>query len=45
MSEFIESLQRLYSAKRITDTKITELFENEKITEKELNYILGKEDK
>ena len=44
MSQFIESLKRLYMNKKITDSILKGLLESKKITEKELNYILRKED-
>jgi hypothetical protein len=44
MNEFIESLKRLYASHKINDDVIKQLYTNKKITEKELRYILGKED-
>lgn len=43
MREFVESLKRLFTNKLIGEEKIHELLANKKISEKESNYILGKE--
>lgn len=45
MSEFINSLKRLYEAENVSKEKIDELFESKKITLEEHLYILGKEGK
>ena len=37
---FVESIKRLYQDKKIDKSKIVELYESEKITEEEMNYIL-----
>lgn len=42
-SPLIESLKRLYENNQIETIKITELFQSNKITEEEKNYILRKE--
>ncbi len=39
MSAFVRSLARLYSKKRITDTKVDELFADKKITAEEAEFI------
>jgi hypothetical protein len=39
MSAFVRSLARLYSKKRITDTKVDELFAYKKITAEEAEFI------
>ena len=39
MTEFIESLKRLYENGKITDEKIKRLLESKKISNEELNYI------
>lgn len=39
MSNFVDSLKRLYAAGKITDEKVAELQSNGKITEKEYAYI------
>lgn len=41
MRQFVESVKRLYQNKKITKSKIVELFESKKINEEEKNYILG----
>ena len=41
MSTFVESLKRLYSAKRITKKKLNSLLKANKITQEEYNYIIG----
>lgn len=40
-SVFVESMRRLYKDKKVTEQKILELFECEKITEEEKLYILN----
>ena len=37
---FVESIKRLYKDKKITKEKVLELFQNSKVTEEELKYIL-----
>lgn len=39
-SVFVESMRRLYKDERVGAEKISELFENGKITEEERSYIL-----
>lgn len=39
MSAFVMSLARLYGKKRITDTKVDELFADKKITAEEAEFI------
>lgn len=41
MNQFIESLKRLYRDNKIDADKITELFQNGKITEEEKWHILN----
>ena len=41
MSQFIESLARLYRAKRIDHKKLIELLSNKKINKQEYEYILN----
>lgn len=41
MRQFVESMRRLYSGEMISEKKVVELFENGKITEEELEYILN----
>jgi len=43
MTDFINSLKRLYDKKIIKIEKIDELLKNKKISYDEYNYILGKE--
>ena len=38
---FVESIRRLYNDNKVSKDKILELYENKKITEEELNYILN----
>lgn len=40
-SIFVESIKRLYRSKKITAKKVTDLFQNNKITEDEKEYILS----
>ena len=40
MRQFVESLKRLYNDNKINEVKITELFNDGKITEEEMLYIL-----
>lgn len=42
MSQFVESLKRLYDSQSIKEEKIIELYDKNKITEKEKWYILTK---
>lgn len=42
MRQFVESLWRLYTDNKISESKIVELYESKKISEEEKNYILGK---
>ena len=37
---FVESIRRLYADNKVSKNKILELYENKKITEEEMNYIL-----
>lgn len=39
MSQFIESVKRLYRAKLVSYAKVTELYDNGTITEEEKKYI------
>ena len=41
MSVFVESLARLYKNGKLTNEKVLELFQNNKITEDEKWYILN----
>lgn len=41
MSTFVKSLKRLYQAGRITDVRVTELREDNKISQEEYEYIIG----
>ena len=41
MNQFIESLKRLYKRNLIDEEKVIELFNNNKITESEKEYILN----
>ena len=43
MSEFVNSLKRLYESNKITKEKIEQMFKEKKINETEKQYILGKE--
>ena len=40
-SVFVEAMRRLYRDGKVNEEKIVELFESEKITEEEKNYILA----
>ena len=40
MKQFIESLKRLYDSRKITESKILEMYKNKKISEEEKEYIL-----
>ena len=40
-SQFIESLRRLYQNGKVSKEKITNFFNNKKITEEEKDYILN----
>lgn len=42
MTEFVESLKRLYVNGKITDVILKRLVESKKISTKEFNYIIGK---
>nr|DAV31326.1 MAG TPA: hypothetical protein [Caudoviricetes sp.] len=44
MTEFIESLKRLYKDRMIADAVLKRLLESKKISNDELNYIKGKEE-
>lgn len=41
MRQFVESLRRLYSQHKISEEKIRSLFEDKKIDEAEMDYILN----
>lgn len=41
MSQFVESLKRLYQAGSVTEAKIAELLTSGKITAEEVSYIRG----
>lgn len=41
MSQFIESLARLYEAKKIDDKKINDLLSSKKINKQEYDYIIS----
>lgn len=43
MTDFIESLRRLYLGKRLTLEQLNELYSNKKITEEQFKYITKKE--
>lgn len=40
-NQFVESMKRLYKDRKVTESKIIELFNNNKITEEERDYILS----
>ena len=40
MNQFVESMKRLYKDGKVEEKKIVELFESEKITKEERDYIL-----
>lgn len=40
MRQFVESIKRLYKCDKINKEKVIELYDNDKITEVEKNYIL-----
>lgn len=40
MSQFVESLRRLYCSHMISQDKVVKLFDDNKITEQEKQYIL-----
>lgn len=42
MTNFVESLHRLFLTGKITEAKVRELFNNHKITLEECKYILSK---
>lgn len=44
MTQFIESLKRLYESEKITSVVLNNLLKEDKISNKELDYILGKEE-
>ena len=44
MNPIIEPLKRLYDSNQVTETKIMELYRKGTLTEKDKNYILGKEE-
>lgn len=44
MTEFVESLKRLYVHGKVTDVILKRLVESKKISTEEFNYIVGKED-
>ena len=41
MRQFVESMRRLYIAEMVSEKKLVQLFEEGKITENELEYILN----
>ena len=41
MRTLVESLKRLYNAKRITEEQLSRMAEDNKITDKEVQYIIG----
>ena len=41
MSQFVESLYRLYKNDKINDNKLNELLTNKKITKQEYEYIIS----
>lgn len=43
MSQFVESLARLYNARRINENKLKELLNSNKITQQEYVYIISSE--
>lgn len=45
MSQFIESLCRLYKANRIDNKKLDELLANKKINQQEYDYIISAKNK
>ena len=44
MNLFVESLKRIYEQDKVSIEKLKQLVSDKKITEIELNYILGKEE-
>ena len=44
MNLFVESLKRIYEQDKVSIEKLKQLVSDKKITESELNYILGKEE-
>ena len=44
MNLFVESLKRIYEQDNVSIEKLKQLVSDKKITEIELNYILGKEE-
>lgn len=42
MKEFVESIKRLYISGALTKVKVFELYNNNKLTLQDLNYILDK---
>lgn len=44
MTEFVESLKRLYVNDKVADAILKRLVESKKISTEEFNYIAGKED-
>ncbi len=45
MSQFVESLRRLYNAKKVNKDKLDELLSSNKITQQEYDYIISAENK
>lgn len=43
MTEFVESLKRLYRSRMISKEKVVALFASKRITKEEMNYILSAE--
>ena len=43
MSEFVQSLKRLYASKRLTIEQLNALYSQKKITEDEFKFIVKKE--
>ena len=41
MSTFVESLKRLFKAKKVTKKKLKAILDSEKITQEEFDYIIG----
>jgi hypothetical protein len=41
MSQFVESLSRLYAANRIDDKKLNDLLSSKKINQQEYDYIIS----
>jgi hypothetical protein len=43
MNQFIESMRRLYSARKVNDAQLEKMLTSKKITKEEYNYIISKD--